>query len=82
METSNRHPMDRLADIRSEIGRLEEQERSLKGSIRTCTTVGRRSSWRRTRNGSPATRRARRPRTRSRSSRLRRASSRRPWLRS
>src|SRR5262245_45963523 len=28
-----------------------------KGSIRTCTTVGRRSSWRRARNGSPATRR-------------------------
>ena len=52
------------------------------GSIRTCTTVGRRSSWRRARNGSPATRRVRRPRTRSRSSRLRRASSRRPWLRS
>src|SRR5215475_6527461 len=25
-----------------------------KGSIRTCTTVGRRSSWRRARNGSPA----------------------------
>src|SRR3989440_10363035 len=43
-----------------------------KGSIRTCTTVGRRSSWRRARNGSPATRRVRRPRTRSRSSRLRR----------
>jgi hypothetical protein len=39
---------------------------------------------RRARNGSPATRRVRRPRTRSRSSRssrLRRASSRRPWLR-
>src|SRR6516164_2712921 len=32
------------------------------------------------RNGSPATRRVRRPQTRSRSSRLRRASSRRPWL--
>src|SRR6516164_1242333 len=46
-----------------------------KGSIRTCTTVGRRSSWRRARNGSPATRRVRPPRTRSRSSRLRRASS-------
>jgi len=42
------------------------------GSIRTSTTVGRRSSWRRARNGSPATRRVRRPRTRSRSSRLRR----------
>ena len=27
-----------------------------KGSIRTCTTVGQRSSWRRARNGSPATR--------------------------
>src|SRR5262245_36931067 len=52
-----------------------------KGSIRTYTTVGRRSSWRRARNGSPVTRRVRRPRTRSRSSRLRRASSRRPWLR-
>src|SRR5262245_13101355 len=39
-------------------------------------------SWRRARNGSPATRRVRRPRTRSRSSRLRRASSRRRWLRS
>ena len=26
-----------------------------KGSIRTSTTVGRRSSWRRARNGSPAT---------------------------
>src|SRR5262249_9414130 len=36
-----------------------------KGSIRTCNTVGRRSSWRRARNGSPATRRVRRPRTRS-----------------
>src|SRR6516225_2660436 len=43
-------------------------------------TVGRRSFWRRVRNGSPATRRVRRPQTRSRSSRLRRASSRRPWL--
>src|SRR5262249_50425432 len=40
-----------------------------------CTTVGRRSFWRRVRNGSPATRRVRRPQTRSRSSRLRRASS-------
>src|SRR6516164_3485782 len=48
-----------------------------KRSIRTCTTVGRRSFWRRVRNGSPATRRVRRPQTRSRSSRLRRASSRR-----
>src|SRR5262249_18588274 len=53
-----------------------------KGSIRTCTTVGRRSSWRRARNGSPVTRRVRRPRRRARSSRLRRASSRKPWLRS
>src|SRR4249920_3721375 len=34
------------------------------------------------RNGSPATRCARRPRTRSRNSRLKRASSRRRWLRS
>src|SRR5215475_3642181 len=43
--------------------------------------LDRRSSWRRARDGSPATRRVRRPRTRSRSSRLRRAL-RRPWLRS
>src|SRR5262245_56513771 len=49
-----------------------------KGSIRTCTTVGRRSSWRRARNGSPATRRVRPPRTRSRSSRLKRPSYARP----
>src|SRR6516165_3017331 len=35
---------------------------------------------RRARNGSPARRRVRPPRTRSRSARLRRASSRRPWL--
>ena len=41
-----------------------------KGSIRTSTAVGRRSSWRQARNSSPATRRARRPRTRSRNSRL------------
>ena len=38
-------------------------------------------TWR-ARNGSPATPRVRRPRMRSRSSRLRRASSRRRWLRS
>src|SRR5512132_736048 len=31
---------------------------------KTCTTVGRKSSWRRARNGSPATRHVRRPRTR------------------
>ena len=52
-----------------------------KGSIRTSTAVGRRSSWRQARNSSPATRRARRPRTRSRNSRLRLSSSRRRWPR-
>src|SRR5262249_37343109 len=52
-----------------------------KGSIRTCTTVGRRSFWRRVRNGSPAARRVGRPQTRSRRPKLRGGSSRRTWLR-
>src|SRR5262249_29316430 len=51
-----------------------------KGSIRTCTTVGRRSSWRRARNGSPATPRVRRPRTGSKGPRVRRDSARKPRL--
>jgi hypothetical protein len=33
MERGNRHPVDRLADIRSEIKRLEEEERELRAYL-------------------------------------------------
>jgi transposase len=52
-----------------------------RGSTRTLIIVGRKSSWRQARSGSPATRRARRPRARSRISGLRPGSSKRRWPR-
>jgi hypothetical protein len=33
MEARNRHPVDRLADVRSEIKRLEEEERELRAYL-------------------------------------------------
>ena len=33
METSNRHPADRLADVRQEIRRLEEEEQGLRSYL-------------------------------------------------
>jgi hypothetical protein len=33
MESSNRHPVDRLADVRSEIKRLEEEEVKLRAYL-------------------------------------------------